>query len=46
VFGALTSASYRHAVDGGLGVVLATAGALLNLSGWRWMQRTIIRATT
>lgn len=40
-FGVATSSSYRSAVDGGAGVVLATIGAALNLIGWRWMRRII-----
>jgi Flp pilus assembly protein TadB len=43
--GALTSASYRSALGGSTGVALAAAGAVLNLTGWWWMRRTIDRAT-
>jgi len=45
VLGVLTSQSYRQAVGSTSGVVLTIAGLVSNLTGWRWMQRTIVGAT-
>lgn len=45
-FGVVASSSYRSAVDGGAGVVLAAAGVTLNLVGWRWMRHIIHGATS
>lgn len=40
-----SSSSFRHSITTPLGATFVVVGGLLNLGGWRWMQRIVTRAT-